>query len=63
MEVTMSLNQNWYTIDEVESKYGIHPLKLQQWVENGLIRTEDDEGVTRFNGDDVEQEISMVPSV
>jgi len=59
----MSLTQSWYTIDEVESKYGIHALKLQQWVENGLVRTEDNEGVILFNGDDIEQELAMVPSV
>lgn len=59
----MSLIQSWYTIEEVESKYGIPPVKLQQWVENGLVRTEDNEGVTMFNAYDIEQEMALVPSV
>lgn len=59
----MSLIQSWYTIEEVESKYGIHPAQLQQWVENGLVRTEDNEGVTMFNAYDIEQEMALVPSV
>ena len=59
----MSLIRSWYTMEEVESKYGVQALKLQQWVEDGLVRTEDDNGVTIFNGDDIEQELEMVPSV
>lgn len=59
----MSLMKSWYTIDEVESKYGVDAHKLQEWVENGLIRTEENDGVIMFNGDDIEQELEMVPSV
>lgn len=60
----MSLSKNWYTIDEAASKYGLSSHQLQQWLESGLIRSEEGKGkVTLLNSDDIEQELGLVPSV
>jgi DNA-binding transcriptional MerR regulator len=60
----MSLTNNWYTIDEATSKFGITTRLLQIWVDNGLVRTEGGKGkLFLFNGNDIEQEMNFVPSV
>lgn len=60
----MSLIKNWYTIDEAASKYGVSTKQLQQWVDRGLVRTEEDKGkVTLLNSDDIELELRLIPSV
>lgn len=60
----MSLTRNWYTCDEAAAKYGVSTKQLQKWVEDGLVRTEaDDGGVTLLNSNDIELELRLVPSV
>jgi hypothetical protein len=60
----MSLTKNWYTVDEAASKYGISGQQLLDWVENGLVRSEGGEGdAGLINGDDIEMELNLSPSV
>lgn len=60
----MSLTKSWYTIDEATSKFGLSTKQLQIWVEDGLVRTEGVNGkVTLLNGNDIELELQLVPSV
>lgn len=59
----MSLIKNWYKVDEAASKYGVSVQTLQAWVDQGLIRTEEDGQVTLLNSDDIEQELNLTPSV
>jgi DNA-binding transcriptional MerR regulator len=60
----MSLTKNWYTFDEAASKYGVSIQQLLLWVENGLVRSEGGEGnVNLINGDDIEMELNLTPSV
>lgn len=63
-EGTMSLTKSWYTYDEAMSKFGLSNKQLLKWVDLGLVRTELAAGkVVLLNGDDIEQELKMVPSV
>jgi len=60
----MSLTKNWYTIDEASSKFGVSTKQLQTWVDNGVVRTEG--GMAKeilLNGNDIELELHLVPSV
>lgn len=51
----MSLAKTWYTLDEAESKFGVQKSRILQWVDEGLVRCEQDDGkVTAVNGDDLE---------
>jgi hypothetical protein len=51
----MSLIKTWYTLAEAESKYGVPEALILEWIEEGLVRCEE-EGtkVALVNGDDVE---------
>ena len=60
----MSLTKSWYTIDEASAKFGYTINELQKLTNLGLIRTEEHKGkVVMLNGDDIEQQLNMVPSV
>jgi excisionase family DNA binding protein len=60
----MSLTKSWYTVDEAASRYGISIQQVLGWVEDGLVRSEDDKGtLILVNGDDIEMELNLTPSV
>ncbi|MDD2309949.1 MAG: MerR family transcriptional regulator [Desulfuromonadaceae bacterium] len=60
----MSLTKSWYTFDEAASKFGVSTKQLQIWVDNGVVRTEDGKSkITMLNGNDIELELHLVPSV
>jgi len=60
----MSLTKSWYTVDEAASRYGITIKELLGWVENGLVRSEGTKDqVILVNGDDIEMELNLTPSV
>jgi hypothetical protein len=51
----MSLMKTWYTPQEVEAKFGIGKEKILEWVEEGVVRSEEENGeVVRVNIDDVQ---------
>lgn len=54
----MSLAKTWYTVEEAESKFGVPKNLILQWVEDGLVRTEQDDGkVVTVNVDDLELKV------
>ncbi|MDD2271141.1 MAG: MerR family transcriptional regulator [Desulfuromonadaceae bacterium] len=60
----MSLTKSWYTIDEASSKYGVSVTQIQQWADQGLVRTEGENGVIALvNSDDIELKLNLTPSV
>jgi len=60
----MSLTQSWYTIEEAAAKYGLTTEKVKQWVDRGLVRSEELKGnATLVNCNDIEQEMGLVPSI
>jgi hypothetical protein len=60
----MSLTKSWYTIDEAAAKFGLSTEELQELVDLGLVRTEElkDEAIM-LDGDDIEQQLNLIPSV
>jgi hypothetical protein len=58
----MSLTKSWYTIEEAAAKYGLDASQIKIWIDRGLVRTEGDK-VILVNGNDIEQELHLVPSV
>jgi predicted site-specific integrase-resolvase len=58
----MSLVKTWYTPEAAADKFGIQISQLMEWVEEGLVRAEQEgRKVVRVNIDDVRIEVeSMV---
>jgi len=54
----MSLGITWYTLDEVEAKFGLNQAEVLKWVEEGLIRADTaGDKVLRINIDDLKLKV------
>ena len=52
------LGDSWCTIEEVESKFGVSKDLVLEWVREGIVRSEEQDGkVIRVNLDDLELKI------
>jgi len=57
----MSLVKTWYTPQSAADKFGIPLAKIQAWVDEGLVRFENDKGrLARVNIDDVALEVETM---
>ena len=57
----MSLVKTWYTPQEAADKFGISSGQIQEWVEEGVVRAEQEgEKVTLVNIDDVRLEVQAM---
>lgn len=57
----MSLVKTWYTPESAADKFGIRLAQLMEWVEEGLVRAEQEGGkVVRVNIDDVRIEVETM---
>jgi hypothetical protein len=55
----MSLVKSWYTVEEAESKFGVPKARILEWVDEGLVRSEQqDRHVTVINADDLELKVA-----
>lgn len=54
----MTLEQAWHTLDAAAEKYGVDKRQIVAWIEEGIIRSEEDEDkILRVNIDDLELKI------
>jgi hypothetical protein len=52
------IGESWCTIEEVESKFGVSKDLVLEWVKEGIVRSEEQDGkVIRVNIDDLEMKI------
>ena len=59
----MSLVKTWYTLEAAADKFGIQTDHLMEWVEEGLVRAEQEGGkVVRVNIDDVRIKVETMVS-
>lgn len=54
----MPMDKTWYPLDEAAAKFGVPAARILSWVEDGLVRAEEEGGkVIRVNGDDLELKV------
>ena len=54
----MSLVKTWYTPEEAEGKFGVKKERILEWVDEGVVRSEEENGsIARVNIDDVRLQV------
>lgn len=59
----MSLGKTWYRMEKAVEKFGVTAEQIQEWIGDGLLRTElSEEGQTLINGDDLTLQVEGLVS-
>lgn len=60
----MSFEKNWYTLAEAAEKFGLEQRKIEEWIEDGLVRSEEEnKQVVRVHADDLELKLQELTGI
>ncbi len=60
----MSFEKNWYTLAEAAEKFGLEQRKIEEWVEDGLVRSEEEnKQIVRVHADDLELKLQELTGI
>ena len=60
----MSFDKNWCTLGEAVEKYGLDKRQIEEWVEDGLVRAEEeDKRLVRVHTDDLELKLQEMTGI
>ena len=60
----MSFEKSWYTLEEAAAKFGIQQRKIEEWVEDGLVRAEEEQKrIVRVHADDLELKLQELTGI
>jgi DNA-binding transcriptional MerR regulator len=60
----MSFEKNWYTLAEAAEKFGLEQRKIEEWVEDGLVRAEEEnKQIVRVHADDLELKLQELTGI
>ncbi len=60
----MTWDKTWYTLEEAVSKFGLERAQILAWVEEGLVRAEEEgKKVVRVNSDDLALKVEELSGI
>lgn len=60
----MTWDKTWYTLEEAVSKFGLERDQILAWVEEGLVRAEEEgKKVVRVNSDDLALKVEELSGI